>query len=101
MAPTIWGWGVMNSIAIKEVVAVGYPREKMYGVWWPGAEQDVRPAEFRAPSAHCRSIQAAREFAKVPQWAETGEILYVRGLINAMLGVEAMRTAGESSARSR
>jgi branched-chain amino acid transport system substrate-binding protein len=29
------------------------------------------------------------------QWAETGEILYVRGLINAMLGVEAIRTAQE------
>src|SRR4030095_7374054 len=27
------------------------------------------------------------------KWEETGEILYVRGLINAMLGVEAIRTA--------
>src|SRR6516162_7137704 len=25
----LWGWGVMNSTAIKEAVAVGYPREKM------------------------------------------------------------------------
>jgi len=24
----LWGWGVMNSTAIKEAVAVGYPREK-------------------------------------------------------------------------
>jgi hypothetical protein len=30
-----------------------------------------------------------------PKWDETGEILYVRGLINAMLGVEAIRTAQE------
>src|SRR5215468_10043261 len=37
----LWGWGVMNSTAIKEAVAVGYPREKMYGVWWSGAEPDV------------------------------------------------------------
>jgi branched-chain amino acid transport system substrate-binding protein len=29
------------------------------------------------------------------KWEETGEILYVRGLINAMLGVEAIRTAQE------
>jgi len=41
----LWGWGVMNSTAIKEAVAVGYPRETMYGVWWSGAEPDVRPAE--------------------------------------------------------
>ena len=29
------------------------------------------------------------------KWDETGEILYIRGLINAMLGVEAIRTAQE------
>jgi hypothetical protein len=31
-----------NSTAIKEAVAVGYPREKMYRVWWSGAEQKRR-----------------------------------------------------------
>ena len=40
----LWGWGVMNSTAIKEAVAVGFPREKMFGVWWAGAEPDVEPA---------------------------------------------------------
>ena len=40
----LWGWGVMNSTAIKEAQATGYPREKMYGVWWSGAEPDVTPA---------------------------------------------------------
>jgi hypothetical protein len=38
----LWGWGVMNSTAIKEAQATGYPREKMYGVWWSGAEPDVK-----------------------------------------------------------
>jgi len=28
----LWGWGVMNSTALKEAQATGYPREKMYGV---------------------------------------------------------------------
>ena len=40
----LWGWGVMNSTSIKEAIATGYPREKMYGVWWSGAEPDVAPA---------------------------------------------------------
>ena len=40
----LWGWGVMNSTAIKEAAAVGYPRDKMIGVWWSGAEPDVTPA---------------------------------------------------------
>jgi branched-chain amino acid transport system substrate-binding protein len=38
----LWGWGVMNSTALKEAQATGYPREKMYGVWWSGAEPDVK-----------------------------------------------------------
>ena len=69
----LWGWGVMNSTAIKEAVAVGYPREKMYGVWWSGAEPDVRPAEDGAKgynaadaAAHRRAVQAARGSQEVP-----------------------------------
>ena len=27
----LWGFGVMNSTALKEAQATGYPREKMYG----------------------------------------------------------------------
>ena len=38
----LWGWGVMNSTAIKEAQATGYPREKMLGIWWAGAEPDVK-----------------------------------------------------------
>jgi branched-chain amino acid transport system substrate-binding protein len=53
----LWGWGVMNSTAIKEAVAVGYPREKMYGVWWSGAEQDVRPAEDGAKGYNSVALQ--------------------------------------------
>ena len=107
----LWGWGVMNSTAIKEAAAVGYPREKMYGVWWSGAEQDVRPAEDNAKGYNSAALQHTAGQFKVhedlkkylydkgsgmaPKWDETGEILYVRGLIMAMLGIEAIRTAQE------
>jgi len=33
----------MNSTAIKEAAAVAYPRDKIIGVWWSGAEPDVIP----------------------------------------------------------
>jgi branched-chain amino acid transport system substrate-binding protein len=101
----------MNSTAIKEAVAVGYPREKMYGVWWSGAEQDVRPAEAGATGYNAAALQhTAGQFklhedlkkylydkgkGSAPQWADTGEVLYVRGLVNAMLGTEAIRKAQE------
>ncbi len=38
------GWGVMNPTAIKAAQRAGYPREKIIGVWWSGAEEDVIPA---------------------------------------------------------
>ena len=38
----LWGWGVMNSTALKEAIATGFPREKLFGVWWAGAEPDVK-----------------------------------------------------------
>ena len=97
----LWGWGVMNSTAIREATAVGYPREQMYGVWWSGAEQDVRPAEDGAKGYNAATLQhAAGNFAVhddlkkhlydkgqgAAKWEETGEILYIRGLIFAMVG---------------
>ena len=104
----LWGWGVMNSTAIKEAVAVGYARDKMYGVWWSGAEQDVRPAEGGATGYNAVTLQHSAGQFKLHEdlkkhvhdknqgsgkFEDTGEILYVRGLIDAMLGVEAIRTA--------
>ncbi|MGE0034758.1 MAG: ABC transporter substrate-binding protein [Xanthobacteraceae bacterium] len=104
----LWGWGVMNSTAIKEAAAVGYARDKMYGVWWSGAEQDTRPAEDAAKGYNSVTLQHGAGRFKVhddlkkhlydknqgtAKWEDTGEILYNRGLIDAMLGVEAIRTA--------
>src|SRR5258707_5820720 len=40
----LWGWGVMNSTAIKEAAAVAYPRDKIIGVGWSGAKPHVIPA---------------------------------------------------------
>ena len=38
------GWGVMNPTALKAAAKVGFPRNKILGVWWSGAEEDVIPA---------------------------------------------------------
>ena len=104
----LWGWGVMNSTAIKEAAAVGFPRDKMFGVWWSGAEPDVRPAEGGAKGYNAAMLQhGAGQFAVhndlkkylydkglgSAKWDETGEVLYIRGLVNGMLGVESIRKA--------
>ena len=105
----LWGWGIMNSTAIKEAVAVNYPREQMYGVWWSGAEPDVLPAEAGATgynaaalqhssgqtSVHADIIKNVYDKGKgsggIPN--NVGTVLYNRGMINAMVTVEAIRTA--------
>jgi branched-chain amino acid transport system substrate-binding protein len=104
----LWGWGVMNSTALKEAVATGYPREKMYGVWWAGAEPDVRPAGDGAKGYNALVFQAPAGTGKVHQdivkfvydknegtgkKEEIGEVLYNRGLAAALLSVEGVRRA--------
>src|SRR5689334_13253871 len=53
----LWGWGVMNSTAIKEAAAVAYPRDHMIGVWWSGAEPDVTPAGEQAKGYKALMLQ--------------------------------------------
>ncbi|TMH89944.1 MAG: ABC transporter substrate-binding protein, partial [Betaproteobacteria bacterium] len=38
------GWGVMNPTALKAAAKIGFPRDRIVGVWWSGAEEDVIPA---------------------------------------------------------
>ena len=104
----LWGWGVMNSTAIKEAVGVNYPREKMFGVWWSGAEPDVTPAGDGAKGYFALALHPVGTVAPVHQDVlrhlyeknagagkkeEVGEVLYNRGLIDAMFIAEAIRTA--------
>jgi branched-chain amino acid transport system substrate-binding protein len=104
----LWGWGVMNSTAIREAVATGYPRDKMYGVWWAAAEPDVLPVGADAKGYNGLALQHGAGRAKVhedilklvhgkaqgtgPQ-DEVGTVLYTRGMISALLTVEGIRQA--------
>jgi branched-chain amino acid transport system substrate-binding protein len=104
----MWGWGVMNSTAIKEAAAIGYPRDRFIGVWWSGAEPDVIPAGEGAIGYKAGAMHAAGAVAPIHQDIvkylydkgkgaakrdEVGQVLYNRGMINAALEVEAIRTA--------
>ena len=107
----LWGWGVMNSTAIKEAQATGYAREKMYGVWWAGAEPDVKDVAEGAKGYNAITIQHGAEpnsdIVKTllnqihgkgqgtgPK-EEVGQVLYLRGVMSAMIGVEGIRAAQE------
>ncbi len=107
----LWGWGVMNSTALKEAVATGYPREKMYGVWWSGAEPDVKDvgdgcqglqragaAARRRPQRQGRARTSSSYVHDKGQGTgpkdEVGQVLYMRGLI-----IRHARRRGRASAR--
>ena len=40
----IWGWGVMNQVAVQEAINIRYPMDQFIGVWWSGAQHDVMSA---------------------------------------------------------
>lgn len=107
----LWGFGVMNTTALKEAQATGFPREKLYGSWWSGAEPDVRDIGQGAKGYNAVTIQhGAAPDAKVTQAilssvhgngkgtgpkSEVGEVLYMRGVISAFLGIEGIKAAQE------
>ena len=63
----LWGWGVMNSTALKEAQATGYPRDKMYGVWWSGAEPDVKDVGAGAKGYNALTLNTSGQQPKVIQ----------------------------------
>ena len=106
----LWGWGVMNSTALKEAQATGYPRDKMYGVWWAGAEPDVKDVGDGAKGYNALNLNTSGQQPKVIQDIlklvhekgqgtgpkdEVGSVLYTRGVIIQALGIEAVRRAQE------
>src|SRR5436189_4832264 len=44
------GWGVMNPTALKAAAKIGFPRDRIVGVWWSGAAEDVGHAGDAAKS---------------------------------------------------
>jgi len=102
------GWGVMNSVAIKEAAAINYPMEKFIGNWWSGTDADVIPGGKGAVGYKSTTFHSAGSGFKVhddivkhvyggdkakAMANNMGEVLYNRGMVNAMFGVEGIRTA--------
>ncbi len=103
----MWGWGVMNSTAIKEAAAVGYPMDRFIGNSWAGAEVDVRPAGDAAKGYLAANFHAPGRFdvhadilsrlydegGGAGDRERVGEVLYNRGVVNAAITAEAIRVA--------
>lgn len=106
----MWGWGVMNQVAIQEAANIRFPMENFIGVWWSGAEHDVTPAGAAADGYKAVTFHnVGSDFPLYDDLQEhvidaglaagagdqVGTVLYNRGLYAAMLAAEAAKTAME------
>ena len=104
----MWGWGVMNQVAIKEAASIRFPMDRFIGVWWSGSENDVLPAGEAAHGYLSGAFHAAGDNFRAHDDIKRhvydkgngggdrdriGEVLYNRGLVAAMWTAEAIRTA--------
>lgn len=102
------GWGVMNPTALKEAARVGFPRDRMVGVWWSGAEEDTVPAGDAAEGFIAAGFHPSGTGFPVIQDIVThvydagegelprerlGSIYYNRAVVWAVVSIEAIRKA--------
>ena len=104
----MWGWGVMNQVAIQEAANIRFPMENFIGIWWSGSENDVSPAGDAANGYKALTFHAVGSdypvFADMQKYvmdagkaagdgSHMGEVLYNRGMYGAMLAAEAVKVA--------
>lgn len=113
----LWGWGVMNPTAIRTASRTGYPVEKIVGVWWSGAEEDVVPAGDAAKGYTAAGFNPAgtdfgvikdimthvyaKNSGNMSDQSRVGSVLYNRGVVHGIIYVEAIRTAQEKFGSGR
>lgn len=104
----VWTYGVSSAVALKTAQRNGFPREKMLGVWWAGAEEDAIPAGDAAKGFTTMSFTTPGNYPLLDEIRSTvygagkgnlaekdriGHTMYLRGIVAGVLMVEAMRNA--------
>ncbi|MEM7490064.1 MAG: ABC transporter substrate-binding protein [Pseudomonadota bacterium] len=106
----MWGWGVMNQVAIQEAANIRFPMENFIGNWWAGSENDVMPVGEAANGYKALAMHNVGDdfpiFEDIQQYVvetgnaagagdQIGTVLYNRGMYAAMLAAEAAKKAQE------
>ena len=106
-------WGVSCTEPLREAARMGFPRDKLLGVWWCGSEEDVLPAGKAAKGYMTTNFHGVgRDFAVIEEIMEkvygpgkgnvpvtrVGSVYYNRGVIHGLVTTEAhsSRTARNS-----
>ncbi|MCB1477762.1 MAG: ABC transporter substrate-binding protein [Tepidamorphaceae bacterium] len=106
----MWGWGVMNQVAIQEAANIRFPMDHFIGVWWSASENDTIPAGDGADGYKAITFHGVGDdfpiYADMRKYVldagkaagagdQLGTVLYNRGMVAAMWAVEAARKAME------
>ncbi|MBX2839719.1 MAG: ABC transporter substrate-binding protein [Gammaproteobacteria bacterium] len=105
----MWGWGAMNPTAIKEAAKIRYPMDRFIGNWWAGSHNDLKAvgeagkgylaANFSGIGTEFPALQDVithvvdKGNSQVASPDDVGNVLYNRGLFNAVVLAEAIRVA--------
>lgn len=112
----LYGWGVMNAVAIQEAANIKYPMDHMIGIWWSGSEVDVTPVGAGADGYKSLSFHGVGKeypmYADLQKYvldagkasqggAHVGSVLYSRGLYAALVISEAIRKTQEMTGSAK
>lgn len=113
----LWAAGVMAPTAIRTAAKVGYPREKVIGIWWSGSEEDVIPAgaaakgyisaSYSVTGANFPVVQDVvkyvykRNKGNLEDKSRIGTVYFNRGIVGGLVAVEAVRIAQEKFGKGK
>ncbi len=107
----MWGWGAMNSTAVKEAGNIRFDMSRFIGNWWSAAEPDVLPAgegaigykgaTFHGAGTDYAVFESMKNVSGLKGGDDKGTVLYNRGLVNAAFIVEAVRLAQEKYGKGK
>lgn len=113
----LWSAGIMTPTSIREAQAVGYPRNKIYGIWWASSETDVQDLGDVAKGYNGITLHNTLARGRVhddlkshvydkgkgssDDGKSVGSLAHTRGMMISMLQVEAVRAAQEKFGKGK
>ncbi len=112
----MWGWGAMNPTAIKEAAKIRFPLDRFIGNWWAGSHSDLKAvgesgkgylaANFSGIGQDFGAVQDILKYvvnegkSKVGSPDDVGNVLYNRGMFNAVVLAEAIKVAQDTTGKT-
>jgi len=112
----VQGAGLMTQSAIKEAAGINFPRDRVVGNYWSGAEEDTVPAGAAAKGYLAAAMHGSGTNFPVLQdilkyvydrgkghgdRKDVGTVRYNRGVVNSMVIMEGIRIAQEKFGKGK